>query len=585
MEPKKDFRAFLWILFTRYLYDVLKPPTDIQYDIAHFLSQNPATHKVIQAFRGIGKSYITAAYCVWRLWLDPTISVLVISASKDKSDQIATFMFRLFKEVPFLRHLDPERDRGRSARTSKLSFDVIGAGNKQSPSCRSVGILGMITGSRADIILADDVEIPNNSDTPTKRGKLRLAIEEFESILRTGDGKEVIFLGTPQSQESIYNDLPTGVLGFFTRMWPAEYPADELSLRYYGDRLAPMLRHRLQLDPTLAGRPTDTRFNEFELDKRRAKYGRSGYALQFHLNTQLADVLKYPLKCRDFICMDLDPDVHPEKPVWATCDATQLDKPCQGFEGDAYFSPMQVLGDWVPYQGSVIAVDPSGRGYDETAYAVIKWGGGYIYVLDVGAVPGGFEEDSLIALAQVADKWGVSLMLPERNYGGGMFGELMRPILRKHAPNCHLPMDPKEMPFHTTQKETRIIQTLEPPMNSHRVVINKHILDSDLIPLPDVGLDAQQDYRLFHQLTRLSRERGCLKHDDRLDALAMGIEKAQSSMNIDPDEEMHLREKEKWDRGMDAYLHNDRFGGPRRWDTAWTSDEQAYDNASGSSWI
>jgi hypothetical protein len=581
VKMRSDFRVFLWVIFTKYLYDVMKPPTDIQYDIADFLARDPWTHKVIEAFRGIGKSYITAIYCVWRLWLDPTLSILVISASKDRSDALATFMFRMFKEVPFLRHLDPENDKSRGARTSKLLFDVLGAGNKQSPSCKAVGILGMITGSRADIILADDVEIPNNSDTPTKRQKLRIAIEEFEAILRTGMGKLVIFLGTPQSQESIYNDLPTGKHGFKVRMWPAEYPDTEEARRYYGDRLAPMLAYRLDNDPSLAGRPTDTRFNEHELDKRRALYGRSGYALQFLLNTMLSDELKYPLKCRDLIFMDLDPDVHPEKPVWCSDDDTQIPVTCQGFEGDAYFLPMQIVGEWVPYQGGVMAVDPSGRGYDETAYCVLKWGNGYIYILDVGAVPGGFEDDTLKELALIARKWRVGRMLPERNYGGGMFGALMRPVLQKHSKWkddkgiehwCSLPLDPKEMPFHTTQKEVRIIETMEPPMNTHRVVVNKALIEEDLRVLPGIGDEDAVNYRFFHQLTRLSRERGCLKHDDRIDAVAMAVADAQRAMGVDPDQNMADNAEARWDAYMDRYMDQGFLNWRGRGTGVWTSD-------------
>ena len=61
---KKDFRIFLWTIFKHFLWDVLTDPTPLQYDIADFLASNKATHKVVMAFRGIGKSYITACYCV-----------------------------------------------------------------------------------------------------------------------------------------------------------------------------------------------------------------------------------------------------------------------------------------------------------------------------------------------------------------------------------------------------------------------------------------------------------------------------------------------------------------------------------------
>lgn len=586
-KAREDFRIFMWIIFKKYLYDILKDPTPLQYDIADFLCHHKASHKVIMAFRGIGKSYITALYCVWRLWNDPTLSILVVSASKEKSDQVATQMIRLFKDVPFLRHLDPENDKRRGARTSKLSFDVIGAGNKQSPSVRSAGITGMITGSRADIILADDVEIPENSDTPMKRAKLRSKIEEFEAILRTDDedtdvrAKEVIFLGTPQSQESIYNDLPQEhEFGYTVRQWPAEYPKGEEELRYYGKRLAPMIRHTFKEDAGLVGTATDTRFNEHQLNKKRSRYGRSGYALQFLLNTQLSDTLRYPLQCRDLIFMDLDPEVHPEKPIWASDTDCVIPTQCQGFEGDYYHRPMQVTGEWVRYEGSVMAVDPSGRGHDETAYCILKWGNGYLYVLDVGAVKGGFDPEALKSLALVANKWKVRSFLVERNFGGGMFGQLMRPMINKYAPECGMvPED--EMPFHTTQKELRIISTCEPVMNNHRVVMNRNLIDDDLKLRDGIGEDEAVYYRFFHQLTRLTRDRGCLRHDDRLDAFAMAIKFAQDAMGIDPEANMQARAKANWEEAMDRYLAADQNNG-RWWASSgvghWSSTEKTEEN-------
>lgn len=562
-DMKSDFRLFVWAIFAEYLTDILKDPTPVQYDIASYLSKHPRTHKVIMAFRGIGKTYITALYCMWRLWKDPNLSILVVSASKDHSDKISTFMWRLMKEVPFLQHLDPDKNPIKGARTSRLAFDVCGAANKPSPSVKSVGITGMITGSRADLIIADDIEIPNNSDTPLKREKLVTRTEEFDAILTTGEGKEVIFLGTPQSQDSIYGALPTtGEFGYDVRIWPAEFPVDEAMVRYYGDRLAPSLRKRLAADPTLAGTPTDTRFDAHELAKRRARYGRSGYALQFLLNTQLSDSLRHPLRCRDFIIMDVDSKVHPERPVWGSDNHTQIDVICPGFEGDGFFRPIQVVGDWLPYEGSVMAVDTSGRGTDETAYCVLKWGGGFYYVLDIGGIPGGHEEESLIMLAKIAAKWDVQTVLPERNFGGGMFGQLLRPILRKYAPNASIP-PVEELPFHTKQKELRIIESCEAPMNMHRVVLNAAIIASDKIVPADVGHEKAMEYQFLHQLTRLTKDRGCLPHDDRLDAFAMACAFAMDAMGIDPEAAQEEREEAEREEAMERYMREGILGSER----------------------
>lgn len=553
---RKDFRLFVWCIFKHYLYDVQADPTPIQYDIAAYLANHPSRNKVIMAFRGIGKTYITALYCMWRLWNNPELAILVISASKDHADKISTFMWRLMKEVPFLEHMDPDKHTSRAGRTSRLEFDIVGAPNKPSASVTSRGITGMITGSRADIIIADDIEIPNNSDTPMKREKLVLRTEEFDAILTTKADAEVVFLGTPQSQDSVYNQLPYGELGFDIRIWPALYPEDAGAREYYGSRLAPSIAKKLDADPGLAGKPTDTRFDEKQIEKRRARYGKSGFALQFLLNTTLSDALKYPLKCRDFIVMDLDKKLHPERPIWASGDETQIrDAICDGFTGDAFFRPMTIEGEWVEYQGAVMTIDPSGKGKDETGYCIAKWGGGYIYVLDVGAVVGGFEEETLKDLAQIAHQWDVTRVVPERNMGGGMFGELLRPIFAKHAPNAAV-VPVEEMPHHSIQKEVRIIETCEPLMNMHRVVINKAILETDRRKVAEVGDEKAQEYRFFYQLTRITRERQSIPKDDRLDAFAMAMAEAQYAMGLDPEHAMEERQRGEYEAAMDRYLES-----------------------------
>jgi hypothetical protein len=76
-----DFRKFMFMVW-KHLN--LPDPTPVQYDIAHYL-QNGPRRSVIEAFRGVGKSWITAAFVCWVLWNDPQLKVEVISASKDRA--------------------------------------------------------------------------------------------------------------------------------------------------------------------------------------------------------------------------------------------------------------------------------------------------------------------------------------------------------------------------------------------------------------------------------------------------------------------------------------------------------------------
>ena len=172
----EDFRYFL-VLVWKHL--MLPTPTWVQLDIAAFLQFGPE-RKVIEAFRGVGKSWVTSAYVCWRLLRNPQVKIMVVSASKERADQFSTFTLRLIAEMPILQHLYPRPDQ----RQSKIAFDVAPARADHSPSVKSVGIFGQLTGGRADEIVADDVEVPNNSETQGMRDKLAERVKEFDAVLK-----------------------------------------------------------------------------------------------------------------------------------------------------------------------------------------------------------------------------------------------------------------------------------------------------------------------------------------------------------------------------------------------------------------
>ena len=178
----KDFRNFLYLTW-KHLN--LPDPTPTQYDIAEYVDNGPR-RCCIQAFRGVGKSWITSAYVCHQLLLNPSMNILVVSASKTRSDDFSTFTLRLINEMPILKHLIPREEQ----RSSKIAFDVGPAPAAHAPSVKSVGITGQLTGSRADLIVADDVESLNNSLTQVMRDKIQETIKEFDAVLKP-DGRIV----------------------------------------------------------------------------------------------------------------------------------------------------------------------------------------------------------------------------------------------------------------------------------------------------------------------------------------------------------------------------------------------------------
>ena len=87
-DPLSDFRKFLFVIW-KHLN--LPDPTPVQYDKAYNL-QHSDKRMIIQAFRGVGKSWITSAYVVWLLYMNPQLNILVVSASKSRSDDFATLL-------------------------------------------------------------------------------------------------------------------------------------------------------------------------------------------------------------------------------------------------------------------------------------------------------------------------------------------------------------------------------------------------------------------------------------------------------------------------------------------------------------
>jgi len=534
-EPfNEDFRYFLVVVW-RHLQ--LPDPTPVQLDIAEYMQDGPS-RRIVEAFRGVGKSWMAAAYTLWLLRNDPQKKIMVVSASKVRADDFAQFCLRLIREMPLLQCLDPDRDDQRSASNR---FDVRPAIPDQSPSVKSVGVFGQLTGSRADLILADDTEVPNTSWTVSMREKLISCVGEFNAILKPGG--EIMMLGTPQTEESIYNKLR--MRGYDCRIWPARYPKNPAK---YGDCLAPMI---LESCKDSTNQPTDPgRFSDLDLLEREASYGRSQFTLQFQLDTSLSDLMRFPLRVQDLIVLEVD-DHAPEKLVWSSGAEYRItDLPSVGFSGDYYHRPAFIHGEWLELDGCVMFVDPSGKGSDETAYAIVGQLNGNLYVLEVGAYAEGYTDVVLEGLAKAAKRRNVNLILLEDQFGQGMLQSLLQPFLREHHP-CTI-----EPVRSNVQKERRIINALEPVMNQHRLVINRSVIEQDSRGRDDESVETSLAYQLFHQLTHITVEPKCLQHDDRLDALAGAIQYWNESLAIDEDRAIKERQAELWDLELEAYMGN-----------------------------
>ena len=537
-QLQKDFRLFLTAIWTHLQ---LPPPTRAQLCIAEYLQHGPKRLQ-IQAFRGVGKSWITAAFVLWTLYNDSNKKIMVVSASKDRADSFSIFCQRLILEVPWMSHLRPKND---DQRWSRVSFDVGPAAPHQAPSVKSVGITGQLTGSRADLMVLDDVEVPNNSMTELQREKLLQLVTECESILTPKPSSRIMFLGTPQTTFTVYNKLRERSYKPF--VWPARYPR---KVAMYDGLLAPQLEKDLENETDLTWNPTDTRFKEDDLLERESAMGRSNFMLQFMLDTSLSDAEKFPLKFADLIINPVNPETAPENIIWCSSkDNIVKELPCVGLPGDYYYSPMQVQGEWKPYSETICSVDPSGRGTDETVACFISQLNGIMYLHEIYASTDGYSDNTLLAILARCKKYKASTLLIESNFGDGMVSELFR----KHAINKKVPINIEETRANV-RKEDRIIDSLEPVFNQHRLVIDPKVIKWDYDSGSERPTETRFQYMLGYQISRMCREKGAVKHDDRVDALAQGVKWFTDALSISADAVKIDREKQEWIDHLQAWM-------------------------------
>ena len=546
----------------------LPSPTPIQRDIAKLLQYPPSDRFILQGFRGVAKSFITCAYVVWSLWRNPQLKIMVVSANKERADANATFIKKIINELPFLAHLKAREGQ----RDTQNLFDVGPAKPDHSPSVKSVGIKGQLTGSRADIIVADDVQVPSNSFTQVLRDQLFELVKEFDAVLKPTQDAKIIYLGTPQNEMSLYNELQER--GYKCVIYPARYPYDDAHRQSYGDRLAPFIANKYDANPSLAGKPTDPlRFNEEDLQKRELSYRRSGFMLQFMLDTTLSDADKYPLRLRDLLVGMYPLDQAPMKLTWLPDTSRRVsDVPVMGLKGDSFYFYHTASQQIDKYSYKMMCIDPSGRGKDQTGYAVLYYLNGYIHLMEVGGLLGGYSDVVLNKLATIAKKYKVQEVVIEGNFGDGMYTKLFQPVLRKVYPNGAGCTEVKS----TGQKELRIIDTLGPVITNHKLCTTPQCIRNDFATVP------QSDYKYacFYQMTRITQDRGALVHDDRLDALAIGVKYLVDFMGIDADQGIKQITtqwlQDSMESLMNFYTHN--VGGVVC--TEDTTDVQTYDSIS-----
>ncbi len=252
----------------------------------------------------------------------------------------------------------------------------------------------------------------------------------------------------------------------------------------------------------------------------------------------------------DLVITSVNPTSAPDNVVWCSDPSNVIkDLPTVGLPGDYFYSPMQLTGEWTPYKETICSIDPSGRGTDETAACFISQKNGFLYLHEMRAYRDGYSDRTLLDILRGCKKYGVTKLLIETNFGDGIVSELFK----KHLQQTKQAIDIEEVRANV-RKEDRIIDALEPVLNQHRLVVDRSVIDWDFKSNPDAAPEERLLYMLFYQMSRMCREKGAVKHDDRLDCLAQGVKYYTDAMAISAYEAMNTRKREDWKDMQDAWL-------------------------------
>lgn len=520
---KLDFRNFAHFAWNKILQ--FPEPAPLQYNIADYMQDCPVSEDgiargQIQSLRGAGKTWLVGVFVAWLLYCNPNLKIAIICSTVTYGQRAIGFIRGLFMHellttlVP-RKAIDNKFTQYKKDMTDNAEEFQCGAMTLHSsdPSVKGFGLFGTYTGIHPDIVIADDIEVPENSGTVKKREKIHEKCKEFESLINPGG--MILILGTPQTEESIYTEKLDS--RYVARRWPCRYPdpTDKPACL----NIAPWILENLRSGKAQPGDVTyPERFDDTALMVKESIEGTQMFALQYMLDTSLADADRYPLKLANLIVFDSSYDMAPSQVVWGSQKpVTWLDS--VGLLGDRFYEAAWASDEFLPYQMSMMYIDPAGRGNDSVAYAVAKALNGSVYIPDAGGFAGkkgldGASDVVLEKLAKIAYINGIKQVIVEKNFGDGMYAKLLAPIM---ARICG-PVEITEVNS-TGQKELRIIDVLQPLTQSKKLIVSKTVAKNDI---------------LWKQYSRITRVRGCLANDDYVEALAGACTAVSAVVQIDP---------------------------------------------------
>lgn len=594
------FRYFLEVLWhTTGKFDVA-PLGEVDLDGADWIDAGPG-YRAVLAFRGMGKTDMyTCAYAAYRHFRQPDTCIGVFSKAYEFACAMVGQVRQWYEDVWFLRHLAPEK--GQKDRDNEFVVGDLSLGKNRS--LIAVGIDGMITGKRAHLVIGDDIETPENTKTVEAREILKKKVAEFRRIASFGDQNqrdksdlshgqgEVVGIGTPHHEESIWDYMAENA-GYSRRDYPMMLPprSGDFAREKIGF-LAPIIRRMTEdyeaehgpiADESVVIPTVPERFGRESVVSRMAD-GPWSFMMQ-EMMIAKGGVGFRPLRLSDLIVPDFDFSDR-NVPIWikwgvSTSDGSTArgDIETVGLGGghmhrQIAHAPRDEFAELTDVR---MRIDPSGAGSDETAWAIGGTMAGYVWVMEVGGVGGtypneikdrshgndGAGDQTIALLASRARHFGVRRIVIEDVDGSGLYaaalqracdrlrvtpGDPKHPQFRRDGWSCAVEAERVDR---SAAKPRRIVTALQSVMTQHKLVVAVACLK----PTPSLP----RHYELQYQISAIlpGVKDGGIKHDDRVEVLAMLVKDFKDAVSADEDrllervrEDRELMDEEAWNRMM-----------------------------------
>jgi hypothetical protein len=540
---RDDYGYFLQAVWPYLDKNNQAPLSEVELDAFVWAAQGAGDLSVFYANRSFGKSTgVTVPLTAWTWLRNADHKVKIVCKSKESAMLFLKGVRGLLEEVPFLQHLQPPESAWQADSATKI--DVRGAVTRSVPSLYVVGGMGNKTGGRAHLIVADDLETPETIQTREARQRLFDRFVELQHLFfpSTEARSRMIVIGTYHSDQSVYCRLQD--IGYELRAYPLLYPDDYERPLIRG--LAPIIAKRLDAGTHKAGEIVcPLRYTPHYVAQEKAP-GRTGFWQQHMGIARGSEGDQYPIQLRDFIVFNCTGAIGPVQLAHgeqAAGKATYRDdiEVDALAEDDGFHSPAFVSPDYAPWSRTHMRVDPAYGGKDKMAHAIGSTLGGNYFIRRVKGykISNRTGKDTISlekaaqAQAQDAKDLNARTCTVEKNSGGEAYAMVLQNAmnaLKDDTWACSVTTLPS-----TGQKEVRMLDGAEGPIQLKRVVLDESVA---------------RNPSLQHQLTRLTRVRGCLDHEDEAEVVCALIADLKDNLRVDP-EKARAKVRERRDADPD----------------------------------